>query len=213
MVIYGAENLLTGSPVPEHVWRLLAKELKIETVKQFGYLDTTNKSMLEIIEATQTWLKTISQLGKSTVEGVVLKRMKDQILTQDGVPMFAKVVSDSFREIKCPEKNPKPITDIIATLVALVDQDKIYMKAVEHLRDENKIEFKSSDIGILINEVKRDLLEDMATPAKELLWQWAKDQVTKGAVMGFAKWYQNYLIEKLKETPNECKSLVCVVPS
>lgn len=190
-VVYGAENLKTGATVPRTVWQLVANELGLEPVRAFPTVGTNGKTLSDVIDEVKQYLEDESQLGGSKVEGVVLKRHENHILTPDGVPMFAKVVSDSFREIAKPRKLKGLVTEdkIIKEILDLVNKDMVYSKAVQHLTEAGQLSHSNSDIGPLINEIKRDISEDIKEPAKALLWEWARNQVVTGVVEGFAKWY------------------------
>lgn len=195
-VVYGAENLRTATEVPRTVWQLVALEMGMEPVRQFPSLQTHGKALSDVINEVKGYLEDESMLGGPKVEGIVLKRTKNHINTQDGVPMFAKVVSDSFREIAKPKKTKGIVSDagVIKEILDLVNKDMVYSKAVQHLREEGILAYSNSDIGPLINEIKRDIAEDLKEPAKSILWEWAKNTVTTGIIDGFAQWY----IKKLK---------------
>ncbi|MEM2973345.1 MAG: hypothetical protein QXS50_04265, partial [Candidatus Caldarchaeum sp.] len=52
------------------------------------------------------------------------------------------------------------------------------------------------DIGKLINEVHKDVLEEEAEYLKEELWNWAKKQLLGAAVRGLPEWYKARLLER-----------------
>lgn len=193
LVMFGAEDLATGKGVGREVWSLIAREMGIDVVHEYGTINTRGKSFDEVIKEASVHLGKQSMLGGSMIEGVVLKRVSDYIVDQDGTPIYAKIVGDEFREIaRIPKKTRKCDTQevIIQHLIDMVQKDAIYSKAVQHLLEDGKLEGSNKDIGPLIVEVQRDIATDMEEPAKTVLWEWAKDQVVRGCVKGFATWYQ-----------------------
>lgn len=198
-VVFGAEDLTTGRQVPEHVWRTIASELGLETVMRFVSINTKDLTYQQIIDSVLKYMECTSALGNSKIEGVVLKRERDHILTQDGVPIFVKVVSEAFREIQSVPKQKAEQNDIIGEIVDMVKLDAVYFKAIQHMQESTGLTYTNSDIGPLINQIKKEVVEDLKEPAKDLLWQWAEKQVLTGCVTPFAKFYQNYLSTIKKE--------------
>lgn len=193
LVMFGAEDLVTGKSVNREVWSLIARELGIEVVREFGRINTAGKSVEDVIKEASVHLGKQSMLGGSMIEGVVLKRTSNYIVDQGGIPIYVKIVGDEFREIaRVPSRRLRNISpsEVVQKLVDMVEKDAIFSKAVQHLLEEGKIAGNNSDIGPLIKEVQKDIAIEMEAPAKEVLWEWAKEQVIRGCVSGFAKWYQ-----------------------
>lgn len=196
LVVFGAENLATGRSVPRYIWTAIAKQLGLDVVDLLGYIDTKDKSAADVINKASEWLGKESMLGGAAIEGVVLKRETNWILNQDGNPIYCKIVANEFREmmrVKETTKGVKNEDDIIGRIVSMIQTDAVYSKAVQHLMDDGKITNTVKDIGPLISEIQKDLGEEVAPMAKEVLWEWARHQVVRGVVTPFALWYKKRL--------------------
>lgn len=196
MVMFGAENLATGKSVPRSVWSVIAQELGIDTVSHLGYIDTRGRTPAEVIDIASKWIGSKSQFGSTYIEGVVLKRETNWVLNQDGTPVYAKLVASEFKEImKAPTGTTKVNrhTEIISRLVEMVQLDAIYSKAVQHLTEDGEISSSNKDIALIIKKVVKDLGEEFEGVAKDVLWKWARPQVTGAVVKGVAPWYTKRL--------------------
>ena len=80
-------------------------------------------------------------------------------------------------------------------------------KAVQHLREVGKLEESPRDIGMLIAEVKQDILTEETDFIKDKLYEWAKDRVTRAAVHGLPEWYKKMLAETAFTAPAQCDDL------
>ncbi|MDP8213385.1 MAG: RNA ligase family protein [Candidatus Zapsychrus exili] len=130
-----------------------------------------------------------SILGDVDIEGLVIKKY-------DGAnsPISAKYVSESFRErkiIKLPiaETRKEAIDEFIKTFRS----EARWEKAVQHLRDDSRLENSQKDIGKLAKEINIDLLEEEESTIKEFFYKMYKKDFTKYALLGFADWYLNRL--------------------
>lgn len=196
LVVFGAENIATGRSVPRYIWTAVAEQLKLESVRLLGYIDTKEKTATEVINTASGWLNMESMLGGAAIEGVVLKRETNWVLNQDGNPIYCKIVANEFREmmrVKETTKGVRGTEDIIGRIVSMIQTDAVYSKAVQHLMDDGKLTNTVKDIGPLISEIQKDLSEEVSPMAKEVLWEWARHQVVRGVVTPFALWYKKRL--------------------
>ncbi len=70
------------------------------------------------------------------------------------------------------------------------------MKAVQHLREAGKLEGSPRDIGLLIEEVRRDIEKECRDEIEAILWKWAWSDVSRLVTRGLPEWYKNLLLEK-----------------
>lgn len=151
-----------------------------------------------ILDHLKAWLATESSLGGPLVEGVVFKNYARMDPFQPDKVLMGKYVSDDFREKHgkaWKAKNPGR-GDVIEGIVAQLNTEARWEKAVQHLRDNGDLEGSPRDIGALMVEVKRDILEE------EKIWILAKLQqnflpkITRGLGRGLPDWYKAKLVEE-----------------
>lgn len=137
-----------------------------------------------------------STLGGVPVEGVVIKNYER--FGRDGKILAGKYVSAAFKEKHKREwKGTNPSAqDIIDSLIASLNTPQRWEKAVQHLRDEGRLEGSLRDIGPLMAEVKRDTLEEEAEWIASKLAEWAKPKVGRAMGSGLPDWYKERLAEE-----------------
>lgn len=141
-------------------------------------------------------LEQTSQLGGQKIEGVVIKNY--QRFGKDGHALMGKHVSEAFKEIHQGEwKTANPTNnDILEILVSKYRTPARWQKAVQHLAEVGKLLGEPKDIGALFHEVNRDLEAECTNEIKDLLWEWAKKHVLRGATRGLPEWYKDQLAAK-----------------
>lgn len=136
-----------------------------------------------------------SILGKEKIEGVVVKQWEPSIYNQDKKVLTLKFVSQEFKEVHKKEwkkGNPKS-KDILQILGEQFKTEARWAKAVQHLRDENRLINEPKDLAILIPELKSDLFKECQEEIKDILFKWAEPHISRKLVSGFPEWYRNYL--------------------
>lgn len=141
-------------------------------------------------------LKTESMLGGTGIEGIVFKNYER--FGRDGKVLMGKHVSEAFKERHGKEwkKSNPGNKDILQHLVDRHRTEGRWNKAIQHLREEGTLEDSPRDIGALVKEVQRDLVEECEEQMKEELWKWAKSHVLRGAIKGLPEWYKDKLVEQ-----------------
>lgn len=136
-----------------------------------------------------------SILGGQRIEGVVAKNYER--FGKDGKMLMAKFVSTEFKEVHNKDwktKNPSGI-DIITKLGLQHHSEARFAKAVQHLKEEGVLLHEPKDIGLLIKEIKRDVLEECGEDIKEALFKWAYPKIDRMITAGFPEWYKHLLVE------------------
>lgn len=150
-------------------------------------------------DVTLDWLKGLleneSTLGGPLVEGVVIKNYDR--FGRDGKILAGKYVSDSFKEKHKREwKGSNPSAqDVVESLIASLNTPQRWEKAIQHLRDEGRLEGSVRDIGPLMKEVKRDTIEEEAEWIAAKLAEWATPKVARAMGSGLPEWYKERLAE------------------
>lgn len=135
-----------------------------------------------------------SFLGGSKIEGIVAK-CYTQFL--HGNPLFAKLVSEAFKESHSTEwKKANPNKgDIIDQLIQNYNVEARWLKAIQHLRDNGELTNSPQDIGKLMKEISVDIEKEEKDTIKEALFKWAYPQISRGVTKGFPDWYKERLLE------------------
>ena len=138
-----------------------------------------------------------SMLGGVKVEGVVIKRDTVPIFDPGGLPVKAKFVSEAFKEkhTKNPDYRPKKKLDVVAEVVESVSTEARWLKAVQHMREEDVLTDSPKDIGPLIKRVQQDIVAEEIDWIKSFLWNHYKKLVMRRACAGVALWYKQYLLD------------------
>ncbi len=139
-----------------------------------------------------------SVLGGTKVEGVVIKNYgKQHAESESGTaPMTAKIVSEQFKERHAFKSHPKgeagfgPIGE---KLVQQLRTEARWIKAIQHLKEAQTLVNAEEDIGPLVREIQRDLLEEESDWIKQQLFDEFKQGITRGVVQGFAQYYKHLL--------------------
>lgn len=139
-------------------------------------------------------LQTQSILG-GPIEGVVFKNYAERDPTDPEKVLMAKYVTDRFRETMGVKRMKKPATDVSSLAAQFATQAR-WEKAVQHLRDGGKLTGTNADIGLLVREVQRDMLEESAEELKQALLDFFGKELRGGAVKGLPQWYQAKLLEE-----------------
>lgn len=146
-------------------------------------------------EQVYGFLERQSILGGTKIEGVVIKNYAK--FGEDKKVLMGKYVSEAFKEEHKKvwgESNPTG-KDIVAILIGMLKTDARWQKAVQHLREDGKLEDSPRDIGNLILAVKQDIKDECADEIKAVLYKWAIDHVIRGCVRGLPEWYKQRLLE------------------
>jgi len=156
---------------------------------------------VETIEFFSDLLNFVSILGGQKIEGVVVKNYNRFGL--DANPLFGKYVSEAFKEVHKGEwrqSNPQS-KDILLQLGTKYKVPARWAKCVQHLREAGKIEDAPKDIGLLIPEIKNDILEEEADNIKNALFKWAWPHISRMVTNGLPEWYKDQLLKRSFDGP------------
>jgi len=155
-----------------------------------GYKSSAVDFLKRITETTPSYL------GKELIEGVVIKNYNEHISLGGKIfPLFTKYVREVFKErhaIDWKIRSPKAsMQDYIAAFKCEARWDK----AVIHLKEKGTLENAPKDIGALMKEVKRDIIEEEKENIKNELYKRFKDDILRVAIQGLPEWYKEKLIK------------------
>lgn len=153
----------------------------------------------------RVFLERDSVLGGQKVEGVVIKPADYGLFGLDKHVIMGKFVSEAFKEIHAGEwKKENPSSkDIVDKLIERYKTPARWGKAVQHLAEAGTLKGELSDIGILLREVKDDILKEEREQITEALFSWAWEHIARGVVGGLPQWYKEELMKKQFEQVEE----------
>lgn len=167
-----------------------AQRLGLETVPNL-YV-----GMIEDVSKFRTLLNTFSVLGGTKIEGFVIKNYKQ--FGPDGKALMGKFVSEEFKEAHngaWTESNPGQ-GDAITKLGKRYQTQARWRKAVQHLEETGGLLFEPNDIGHLIKEAKRDIMEECKEEIKDALWKAFGEKIVRMATAGLPEWYKGDFLVK-----------------
>ncbi len=132
-----------------------------------------------------------SILGGQLIEGVVVKPVST-VFGLDKKPLLAKYVSPAFKEVQKKTwrtDNPQQ-GDVMAQLADEYATPPRWRKAVQHLRDDGRLEGSTRDIGLVLKEVQADVLRECEEDIRDALYAWALPHLRRSLVRGLAEWYK-----------------------
>ncbi len=170
--------------------------LEIEPVPLLYYGTIGNKEQLD------SYLTTDSILGGQKVEGVVVKNYEQTVLIGGNLcPQFGKLVRPEFKEKL--DKTWTTGKDKVQEFIDSFRTEARWAKAVQHLKESGELENDPRDIGKLIVELKRDLIEEEESTIKEGLYKLFKGQILRKAGAGLPEWYKEQLEERAFDDKKE----------
>lgn len=143
-------------------------------------------------------LDTDSYLGGTKIEGVVVKNYAQDALTGRCIipVLMGKFVSEAFKE-----KHQKTWTAENtarggwAAFCESHRSEARWTKAVQHTRDNGNLLLEPKDIGGLIKEIQRDIIEEEKDCIKDYLWKEFGQELLRKSIAGFPEWYKEQLVK------------------
>lgn len=194
-----AKYLIVFDINPGHEAYLTYEEKKAEAERLgLEVVPLIFSGMLDSLEKFRSFLETESVLGGQKIEGVVVKPLGYTLFGRDKKCLMGKFVSEAFKEshsLAWKESNPNQ-GDILLKLGDSFNSQARWMKAIQHLKEQGKIEDSPRDIGMLIKEIPNDVEKECAEVIKEKLYEWAWPHIRRMVTRGFPEWYKEQLVKK-----------------
>lgn len=141
-----------------------------------------------------------SELGGETVEGIVVKNYTQTVFVADQVfPSLGKFVREQFKERHKAEWGQKEGKGKWQIFLESFRTEARFRKAVQHLAEKGELFYSPSDIGRLLVELKKDIIEEEKEAIKEDLYAFFVDEILRKATAGFPEWYKEQLLKKVFE--------------
>ncbi len=165
-----------------------AKRLGLEVVPIFF------QGRISSMDQLRSLLDTDSFLGGTKIEGVVVKRYG--LFTVDGKTAMGKYVSEVFKEKHIKEWKKGTSKDVVQNLILELKSEARWRKAVQHLKEEGKLEGSPKDIGMLFRAVPEDILIEEKVYIMQELFRHFWPQIQRAVTGGLAEWYKEELAKK-----------------
>jgi len=144
-------------------------------------------------------LEKTSYLGKTKIEGIVVKNYDKQLLIGGQVIpiLMGKYVSEAFKEVHKKDWNKentgKGKWDVYKSQF---QSEARWRKCVQHLRDSGVLEESPTDIGKLLCELNKDIEAEEKENIKEWLWNEFGKDILRNAGQGLGQWYKERLLNQ-----------------
>lgn len=166
--------------------------LDLECVPSFYQND--GKHLTE--EDLKSCLNSISMLGNTKIEGLVIKNYAR--FGEDKKVLMGKYVCEEFKELNrknWKENNPGQ-NDIISKLGGEHKTEARWNKAIQHLKEQGVLKDSPTDIACLMKEIGHDIDTEQSSYIKEQLYKWAWPKIQRIVLSGFPQWYKEQLLKK-----------------
>lgn len=157
------------------------------------------RGVVRSIDFVKGWMETTSYLGGAKIEGVVVKNYAKQFfLGGQPIPiMMGKFVSEAFKEVN--QKNFKGEhtgKGKWETFCEGYRTEARWHKAIQHLTESGELESSPKDIGKLIKEVQRDIIDEEKHTIMEFLFREFGQDLLRKSIHGLPEFYKNQLAER-----------------
>lgn len=129
-------------------------------------------------------------------EGLVFKNYAR--FGADKKVLMGKMVSEQFKEVHQGEwrKNNPTAKDTVEMIGVSLRTPARWHKSIQRLRELGQIEDSPRDIGLLIKEIRKDVVEECREDIKDRLYKFAIEDILRVVNAGFPQWYKDELAKK-----------------
>lgn len=174
--------------------REMASKWSLETVPTFFEGELSAQALRKLIDEL---MERESFLGGCKIEGVVVKNYAryDSFFK----PLMAKFVSEKFKELNTENWKAQSHGSMIDRIIAGVNKEAVWEKAIQHARDDGVLLNAPQDIGLLIGLGKRDFGLENGERIKKVIFKEYYPDIERGIMRGFPEWYKARLLERVKD--------------
>ena len=139
-----------------------------------------------------------SFLGGQQIEGVVVKNYdRPFLLGGQPIPLMAgKYVSEKFKERHQKDWKERSGKSKFELFKDSFRTEARWEKAVQHLRDNGDLENAPKDIGNIIKEIQRDIIEEHEEDIRNWLYKEYIGEILRYAIRGVPEWYKTKLLKR-----------------
>jgi len=203
-------NTVTYDRIPKNHLALFACGVDGNFISEKGYLENSArrldiehvpiiyKGKITDIDIIIEMLNRVSFLGGSNIEGVVVKNYFKEYFIADRLHevMAGKYVSEKFKEKHESEwsKHHTGKGKWEVFMQSFRSQAR-WEKAIIHLKERDLLEDAPKDIGTLIKEIQKDIIEEEMENIKDFLWDNYKGGLLRHSIAGFPEWYKKEILK------------------
>lgn len=180
--------------------KIYADLIEVESVNVIFQGEITDIKELEKL------LDNNSILGKEKIEGIVVKNYKEpSIVGSMIIPMsMGKYVREEFKERHATEWGSKFTSKgRLELFLSSFKTEARWLKGIQHLKEKNELENSPKDIGKLMTEIKRDVIEEEKENIKKELFKIYKGDIERISIRGFAEFYKEQLLKSTIKNENK----------
>ncbi len=156
---------------------------------------------LRDIEFIKTLIDQKSVLGGCQIEGIVVKNYNQTVMVGDRpLPITAaKFVSEQFKEVKGSGvwKKENTTSGKWEQFIESYRTEARWNKAVQHLKESGELDSEPKDIGKLIKEVNKDIIDEEEDVIKDFLFKTFGKDLIRRSTAGLPEWYKEKLVAGL----------------
>ena len=143
-------------------------------------------------------LESTSVLGGTKIEGVVVKNYAKHVDYYGGpIPiMCAKFVSEKFKEVNQKVWKLKSSGGGFEAFKEGFRTEARWLKAVQTMRDAGTLLRDPKDIGLLMQTVRQDIIDEETDNIRSYLWNTFGHDLLKHSTRGLPEWYKKWLVEQ-----------------
>lgn len=169
----------------------LPREQKAQVALEWGLevVPILKKGVITTAEDVKELLQTESFLGKSKVEGIVIKNhSKKMAWGGKEQTVMGKFVREEFKELNHTKwKTGVPLEE---QFEMVFPKKPRWDKVIQHLNEEGKLTNTPKDFALLMPELMKDFGMECKQPAMEFLWQHYKHALISQMTRGFIDYYK-----------------------
>jgi len=181
-------------------WEDLAESAEILGCEPIPLIEQVELTYSNYYDYCLAALKRQSILGKTTIEGIVVKNYAhDMLIGGQYIPITCgKFVSEEFKEkhkVSWSSSNPGNMQK----LAVAISTEPRWEKAIQTLRDRGELVDDVKDIGPLLKCLNQDIIEEELDEIKTMLWDIFQKEVKRHVARGFPEWYKKKLLKGLEK--------------
>jgi len=151
------------------------------------------------IEQLEEWVNQRSILGNVDREGVVFKNY--EMYGIDKKVLMGKYVRPEFKETN--RKTHAKGKSIVEVMILEYGTEARWLKAIQHLRDDDILLGEMKDIPLLMAEIGKDVYDECGEEIKERVFKHFWKQIQRGLTRGMPEFYKLLLTKEALDDSGE----------
>jgi len=166
---------------------------KIEIERPHIFSDCEIKDLKDLEE----YLEMDSILGNTKVEGIVVKNYNEPSLRGSFfIPLsMGKYVNEKFKEKNSKNWKMQTGKGKLELFIESFKTEARWLKAIQHLKENDELQFTPKDIGKLIKEIQIDIETEDKEYIETMLYKIFIADICKRAKRGFPEFYKEKLLK------------------